>query len=305
MRKHVFPALLLSGLSLCVAPPAFAVSKETIRIMEQLDALQQAVQSLQKTVDTQTAVLKTLVEQTNDSVNAMKARVDALEKTNRESLAKTDNRFDTMTSQLQALSESLEEAKTRLAKLTDQVAQTQTIMQTLNAPQAAQTSPNAVNGAGGSSPGTAPGPGSPPPQDARPRVPDAATLYQSGTADYNAGRYDLAIKDFQQYLQYYPDTELASNAQFYIGESYYAQEDYAKAIDEYNKCLDRYPAGDKLPAAQLKKGYALLDLGQSQAGARELRSLIQRYPNSHEADLARQRLKGLTAAPAAARKRTH
>ena len=130
-------------------------------------------------------------------------------------------------------------------------------------------------------------------------------MYQSGTADYNAGRYDLAIKDFQQYLQYYPDTELASNAQFYIGESYYAQEDYAKAIDEYNKCLDRYPAGDKLPAAQLKKGYALLDLGQSQAGARELRSLIQRYPNSREADLARQRLKGLTAAPAAARKRTH
>ena len=98
--------------------------------MEQLDALQQAVQSLQKTVDTQTAVLKTLVEQTNDSVNAMKARVDALEKTNRESLAKTDNRFDTMTSQIQALSESLEEAKTRLAKLTDQVAQTQTIIQT-------------------------------------------------------------------------------------------------------------------------------------------------------------------------------
>ena len=67
--------------------------------MEQLDALQQALQNLQKTVDTQTAVLKTLVEQTNDSVNAMKARVDALEKTNRESLAKTDNRFDTMTSQ--------------------------------------------------------------------------------------------------------------------------------------------------------------------------------------------------------------
>src|SRR6266566_6016220 len=123
--------------------------------MEQLDALQQAVQSLQKTVDTQTAVLKTLVEQTNDSVNAMKTRVDALEKTNRESLAKTDNRFDTMTSQIQALSESLEEAKTRLAKLTDQVAQTQTIIQTLNTPQAAQNPPNAANGAGGSSPGTA------------------------------------------------------------------------------------------------------------------------------------------------------
>ena len=301
MRKHVFPALLLSGLCLSVAPRAFAVSKETIRIMEQLDALQQALQNLQKTVDTQTAVLKTLVEQTNDSVNAMKARVDALEKTNRESLAKTDNRFDTMTGQMQALSESLEEVKTRVAKLTDQVAQTQTIIQTLNAPQAAQAPPNAANGAGGSSPGT--GPGSPP-QDPRPRIPDAATLYQSGIADYNGGRYDLAIKDFQQYLQYYPDTELASNAQFYVGEAYYAQEEYPKAIDEYNKCLDRYPAGDKLPAAQLKKGYALLDLGQSQAGARELRSLIQRYPNSREADLARQRLKGLTAAPAAARKRT-
>jgi tol-pal system protein YbgF len=296
LRTHALTLLVLPGLGVCAAQPALAASKETIRMMEQLDALQQAVQNIQKTVDTQSAVLKTLVEQTSDSVNAMKATVESLQKTNAQNLAKTDNRFDALTSQVQALSESLEEAKTRLAKLTDQMAQTQNIIQTLNATTVA-------NNAGASPPGSPPGAGSPPAQDPKPRVPDANTLYESGQSDYNGGRYDLAIKDFQQYLQYYPDTELASNAQFYIGECYYNNQDYARAIEEYNKCLDRYPTGSKLPASQLKKGYALLELGQTQAGARELRSLIQRYPNSREAELASQRLKKLTAAAPPARKR--
>ena len=68
---------------------------------------------------------------------------------------------------------------------------------------------------------------------------------------------------------------------------------FTQAIEEYNKGLERYPDGNKSASAQLKKAYALLELQQKQAGVRELRSLIQRYPNTSETNLARQRLKKL------------
>jgi TolA-binding protein len=125
----------------------------------------------------------------------------------------------------------------------------------------------------------------------KPAIPDPDSLYNSGYMDFNGGQYDLAIQAFLQYLQYYGDTDRASNAEFYIGEIYSSQKKYNDAIAEYDKCIER--GGNKAAGAQLKKGFALLELGEKSAGARELRSLIQQSPNSREADLARQRLRKL------------
>lgn len=285
LKKFPLPTVLAVSLTLVFGAPAVAVSREIIQIQEQLDTLQHATENMQKTVDSQTAILRTLIEQLNDNVNAMKATIAELQRTNSQNLATSNSRFDAVTSQIQALNESLEEAKTRLSKLSDQITQTQNIMQTLNNPQKSA-------GAGGS-----PGGGNPAVADgaaAGPSVPDPDTLYKSGLNDYTSGRYDLAIQEFQQYVQAYGDTDLASNAQFYIGDSYYNQKKYDQAVQEYNKCLERYPSGNKLAAAQLKKAYALIALGNTQAGQRELRSLLRRFPHSHEADLARQRLKQLS-----------
>ena len=264
--------------------PAFATNKDELQIEQQLDALQQAVQSLQKTVDTQTAVLKTLIEQANDNVNTMKTTVTESQSAIQQNLASSGNRFDTMATQMQALSESLEEAKARLSKLSEQMAQMQNILTTLPASNPSTPAPTGGPGA----------PGAPP-------VPDADSLYTQGLSYYNGGQYDLSIQSFQDYLKYYKDTDRASNAQFYIGECYYSQQDYKRAIEAYDACSEKYPAGNKAAAAQLKKGFSLLALDQKTAGIRELRSLVQRFPDSHEADLARQRLKklGITA-PAAA-----
>ena len=275
LKKRALSAGLVFGFLILAAGPAAAQKKDTLLLMRQLDTLQQSVQNIQRTVDTQTAVLKTLVEQTNDNVNSMKLAMEELKKSTNQNLASSNARFESMTSQMQALSESLEEAKARIAKLSDQVAQTQNIIQTLNAPPAT----GALPGEGG---------------EARPaNVPDAQTLYSSGLSSYTSGQYPLAMQAFQEYLQYYGETDLASNAQFYVGECYYSTGDYSKAIEEYDKGMERYPTGNKLPAAQLKKGYSLLALEKKQAGIRELRSLLRRYPNSREADLARQRLKKL------------
>ena len=290
MKKQTLLALIvfacLGGQSL----PAFGVSKETLQMMQQLDALQQAVQNLQKTVDTQTAVLKTLVEQANDNVNTMKGIVTDLRTSVQQNLASSSARFDAMTTQMQALSESLEEAKSRLAKLSEQMAQTQNILQTL---------PAVSNPAPSTTPGTPTSPGAP-------SVPDADSLYSQGLTYYNGGQWDLSIQSFQDYLKYYKDTDRASNAQFYIGQCYYSQGDYNRAIEAFDLCSEKYPNGNKAAESQLKKGFSLLALDQKAAGERELRSLIQRFPDSHEADLARQRLRklGITVPPAAPKRKS-
>jgi tol-pal system protein YbgF len=283
-------ALLLVWCAAGLQAPA--ANRDLIQIEQQLQTLQQAVDNMQKTVDSQTAVIKTLVEQANDNVNSMKAAVAELQRINSQNLAATNSRFDTLNNEVQALSESLEDAKGRLGKLSEQLAQTQNIIQTLNTQSAAGAgnSPAATPPGGTPANNGQPGPGAnrPPPP------PDPGTLYKSALNDYNSGHYDLSIQEFQQYLQNYGETDLASNAQFYIGESYYNQKNYDQAVDEFNTCLERYPNGNKLADAQLLKAYALIALGKTQAGQRELRSLIRRFPNSHQAALARQRLKRLS-----------
>src|SRR5262249_45851442 len=153
--EKCFLRLCLVSLLLGWAAPCPAASKETIKMMQQLDTLTQMVQSLQRTVDTQEAVLKTLVEQANDNVNAMKATIADLQKTQQQNLASVSNKFDGMTSQIQELSASLDETKARLGKLGDQLAQTQKVIETLNAPK-----PAAEAGGG---PITTPGSPQPPP----------------------------------------------------------------------------------------------------------------------------------------------
>ena len=127
-------------------------------------------------------------------------------------------------------------------------------------------------------------------------------LYNNALRDYNAGRYDLATQEFADYLKFYGDTELAGNAQFYVADIEYRQGNFQQAVTDYDKVLEQYAGGNKTAAAQLKKGFALLELGQKPEGIKELNSVIARYPRSIEATQARDRLRKLGAAPAASRK---
>jgi len=146
-------------------------------------------------------------------------------------------------------------------------------------------------------------PGNPqqPPQSFQAPPPDV--LYNNGLRDYNGGKFDLAGQEFAQYMKFYPTTDLAGNAQFYLAEIEYRAGNYPAAIDDYNKVLDQYPDGNKSPAAQLKKGFALLELGQRDAGTKELNKLIARYPRSIEAAQARDRLQRLKPSTSTSRNR--
>jgi tol-pal system protein YbgF len=124
-------------------------------------------------------------------------------------------------------------------------------------------------------------------------APSADTLYSNGLRDITSGKYDLARQEFQDYLKYYSDTDLASNAQFYLGEIAYSQHNYDQAVQEYDRVLTNYPKSFKLAPAHLKKGMAQLELGQKTAGVKELREVVKRYPGTEEERRARAKLKEL------------
>jgi ElaB/YqjD/DUF883 family membrane-anchored ribosome-binding protein len=96
LKKHALLTLLIISLLVAGARPGYAISKEMYQMMQELDALQQAVQTLQKTVDTQTAVLKTLIEQANDSVNKMKVNMDDLHDSMQKNLATSNAHLDSI-----------------------------------------------------------------------------------------------------------------------------------------------------------------------------------------------------------------
>jgi TolA-binding protein len=100
-------------------------------------------------------------------------------------------------------------------------------------------------------------------------------------------------------LKFYSNTDLAGNAQFYMAEIEYRQGNFEQAVKDYDKVLEQFPGGNKTAASQLKKGFALLELGRRDEGVRELNALITRYPRSIEATQARDRLRRV--GPAASR----
>ena len=276
--------------------PAFGVSKEIIQLQTQVQTLSDQVARLQQSIDERMGVMRSLVEQSADSVNKMSVTVKEMEQKSQAQSADTNKNLEQVSGQIQSLHDTVDELKARLAKIAKQLDEMQQGGQNLAAGQ----------------PPMAPAPGSMSTptgnQAAASAAPPADVLYNNALRDYNAGKYDLSSQEFGDYLKYYETTDLAGNAQFYLADIEYRQGNFDAAVKDYDKVLEQYPGGSKAAAAQLKKGYALLELGQREAGVRELNSLIARYPRSIEASQARERLKRLgvpTATPPPAAKKPH
>jgi tol-pal system protein YbgF len=199
-----------------------------------------------------------------------------------------------MSTQVQGLSDNLEEIKSRLGKLNQQLVDVQNTIQSLDAKVSGGSVPAGAAPSSAPSGSTlAPTSGGVPSAASAGPPPSADTLYSNGLRDITSGKYDLARSEFEDYLKYYGDTDLASNAQFYLGEIAYSQRQYSQAVTEYDKVLTNYPRSFKLAPARLKKGMAMIELGQKTSGVKELREVVKRYPGTEEERRARARLKEL------------
>jgi tol-pal system protein YbgF len=275
LRKLTAAAVLTVMVSAPVTP-AFAVSKEIIQLQTQVQELSDRMQHMQQSFDERMGVMRNLVEQSTDNVNKLADSVQTMQKGLQQQNTDSEAKIDQISGQIQTLNDSVDELKARLAKASKQLDDIQMQQQNMSAP--AQAAPGAIPGA---------------PPAAATQAPPADILYNNALRDYNSARYDLAQSQFQDYLKYYPSTDLAGNAQFYIADMEYRAGNFEAAVADYDKVIEQFPGGNKTAAAQLKKGYSLLELGRKDAGVRELNALVQRYPRSLEATQARERLKKL------------
>ncbi len=115
-------------------------------------------------------------------------------------------------------------------------------------------------------------------------------LYDQAKQAFDAGELEKARQGFQEFTKRFPDSQNADNAQFWIGEIYYREKWYEKAIVEYQKVVEDYPKGNKIRSAMLKQGYAFLNIGDKANARLILKDLISKYPNTTEAQLATQKL---------------
>ncbi len=115
-------------------------------------------------------------------------------------------------------------------------------------------------------------------------------LYKDAYETYHKGDLEGARRKFETFLKQYPNTELSDNAQFWIGETYYLRKDYERAILEYEKAIVKYPEGDKIPAALFKQALAFLELGDKTNAKNLLKRVIEKYPQSDQAEAAKKKL---------------
>ena len=281
----VFSAAVLAGAmagSLVGPHPAEAVAREMIELQRDVTTLLQGQKDLTTQITQEHTGMRTIVDQTNSSLGKIEGTMGSLQKSVQDVQANSGARLDTMSTQVQGLSDNLEEIKSRLGKLNQQLVDLQNSVQSIDA-KISGTAPAPATGT--ASPTASASPSSPPPS--------ADTLYSNGLRDITSGKYDLARSEFQEYLKFYADTDLASNAQFYLGEIAYKQKHYEEAVADYDKVLTNYPKSFKLAPARLRKGMALIELGQKTGAVRELREVVRRYPGTEEDRQARAKLKEL------------
>ena len=270
-------------LFLLAALPAFPVAKEILQLQRDVAQLQDQVSKLEKSLGVQLGVMQQLLNQSLDasarlsnSLAALERTVQGQEKVLAQPVAGVNAKVDSLTERFQALREAVDEMNTKLRRLETQVVDIKNIVSTVPPP----TAP-----AGGSPPG-----GAAPP--AASQVP-AETLFRNAQRDYQAGNFNLAGPQFADYVRLYGNTDLAADAQYYLGDILYQSGRYQEAVDAFDQVLERYAEGKQTPNAQYKKGLALLKLGRRDKAAQEFRGVISKFPGTPAAAQSAEALRGL------------
>jgi len=262
-------------------PQAYAANRDIVELQTQVGQLQQAMTQMKQSFDERMGIMKNLLEQNTDSANKVSAAIEALQLSLNKQQQDRTAQVDQISGQIQALNDTMDELKVRLAKLTKQLEDMQSAQQSMAAQQTQQQQQ----------------------EQALKQAPPPDVLYQNALRDFNGGQNSLATQEFGDYVKFYPDTDLAGNAYFYLAEIAYKAGDYQKAVTNYDLVLQNFASGNKAASAQLKKAFALIELGKQDDAIQELKHVIQRYPRTNEAVQARDKLRKLGATTTPARSR--
>ena len=127
--------------------------------------------------------------------------------------------------------------------------------------------------------------------ETKPENPD--DLYQKGLETFKNGDPQKARELLARFIERYPSHAMAANARYWLGETYYSEKKYDQAILEFQEVIKNFPGKEKVPAALLKQGMAFKELGDLKSSKYLYKKVIEEFPSSEEAKLAREKLKGL------------
>ncbi len=115
-------------------------------------------------------------------------------------------------------------------------------------------------------------------------------FYDKTLTTYKEGKYEEAVTGYKIFIKKYPKSDLADNAQFWIGESYMALKQHEQAILAYQEVIKKYPKGNKVPNAMLRQALAFYEIKDKKSARILLKRIIKKYPGSNEAKIAKAKL---------------
>jgi TolA-binding protein len=280
-------ALLIGVLAV---PAASAASKEIVELQRDVALLQEQVRTLQSSQDQKIASLQTLMQQTLDTVNRLNTSLALLGNNIETNANKTtpavaglNGRLDQVAQSFADLRDNVQDISARIGKLDAAIAD---LKNTVNLaahpappPAGANVNPEAAQ---------AGAPASGPPAGM-----SAEQSYSNAYRDYKGGQLDLALQEFQDYLQYFPTTQFAPNAQFYVGDILYRKGSYDKAVAAFDAVNEKYQDNLKTADAHYMKGLALIKMGRRDAAAKEFREVIARSSDSELVARAKKQLQDM------------
>ena len=286
---------------LLVPTLATGASREIVELQRDVATLQEQVRALSNSTAEKLTAVTVLLQQTLDATNSTNKALAVLESRMNtqldkqgqgvgQSVAVLGAKVDQMSSDYQSMRDTLNDVVSRMGKLELKMVDLKNMLSTIQAPPPAPA-PTGTTGA-----------------SAAPVIP-ADTLITDAQRDMTTGKLDLALKEFNDFMQAYGDTDRAPDAQYYIGKIHYDQNDFERAYKDFDTVIERYSdsATTRIPDAMLMKGRTLVKLGRRDDGAKEFRGLLAKYPRNSLAPSACAELKALglscAVAPSAAAKK--
>ncbi|MBI3680104.1 MAG: tetratricopeptide repeat protein [Acidobacteria bacterium] len=275
--------LIRGALALALASTPLAAQKTNDLIKELSRDLGQLRDEMIKGNSAQSekiAVATALLKEALDEVRRANTSVALLDRQIKDSLKEQQNlvaapvagvstKIEELGRDFAALNESVRDLTARMTKLQTQLTDIANAVKTIQAPPQPPPSP-AGQAAGGPPPGVT-----------------AQQLYDGAMKDRQGGNLELAMNQFQDYLKFFPTTELAPNALFYIGDIHYNMQNYDGAIHAFDEVLEKYPENNKTPDALFMKGMALFRSDRKNLAGQVFGEVIKNYPTADVATKAR------------------
>ncbi len=274
--QYPFWILAVAVIARTLAPiPTEAANKDTELILAELRQLQAQVSQLQRAQNEIERMVKLLASRSDeDSVQQI--------------LVNTQTTLEDVKENISVLSSRLDETNSRIGNLRHEVISLKQRQQPLMLlPDGAEPTEGGegTTAVGGDSTRESP--------SIAAAAPSPSDLYNQAYADYNQARYPLAISGFEEVIRSYPTSELADNAQYWIGECYLARRQFKDALQAFEAVLRKYPDSNKLPEASFKKAQAFEGLGRRDDAIMQLEYVVEQYPRTQVEASARLLLKRL------------